>query len=193
MKGAANPSDGVARNSRRGNNNSSDDEDNNSSNNESENEDEEVMAASPLPLDDDEDDALPPVTSSSSSAAKLAYYSLPLPPRKERRIFSSSGTRKDEKTIANFTCGICCRLLFRAQALRPCTHNVFCEECVPPLDARASACFTCFTPFEAALPFHSGDNVVDNMVRAGIVKKEIGDEWRSRGADFARERAQGSS
>jgi hypothetical protein len=190
ITGAANPSKGAARTSRRGSNDSSDDEDNSFSNNKSEDDDEEMMAASEpaaaaLPLDDDV--VLPPVI---SSLADHSYYPQPLPPNIQRRTYSSSGSRRDEKTIANFTCGICCRLLFRAQVMRPCGHCTFCEECVPPLDARASACFT---PFEQVLRFRSGDNVVDNMVRAGMVKKDAADEWKSREAEYARESAQGGS
>jgi hypothetical protein len=141
------------------------------------------MAAALLPLDDNY--AIPPVISSSA----IDYYPQPLPSRSQQRTYSSSGKRRDEKTIADFTCDICCRLLFRAQVLRPCGHCIFCEECVPPLDERASACFTCFTPFEAALRFRSGDNVVDNMVRAGMVKADAADEWKSRGAAYAAARS----
>jgi hypothetical protein len=177
----------------------SDDEDsiNNSSNSnedddeDDDDEDEEAVAASEsspalLPLGND-DVVLPDVISSS---AHINYYPQPPLPRSQRRKYSSIGSRREEKMIANFTCGICCRLLFRAQVMRPCGHNVFCEECAPPLDARESACSECFVPFEAAQPFRSADNIADGMVRqAGFLKDEAADEWRTRGAEYAAARS----
>jgi hypothetical protein len=185
MKGNASPLKGAARNINNGSNDSSDDVDNNNSSNNNDDEDEEdedEEAASepspaPLPLDDADEYVLPLVVSSSSD---FSYYPQPLPPRSQQRMYSSSGTTKDEKMIAGFTCGICCRMLFRAQLMGPCGHNMFCEECVPPLDERASACFS---TFKQTLPVRSANNVVDSMVeQAGFLKDEIADEWRSRAA-----------
>jgi biotin synthase-related radical SAM superfamily protein len=72
--------------------------------------------------------------------------------------------------------------------MRPCGCHVFCEECVPPLDARTSACYTCSTPFEQALPYRTGNNIAEQMVRAKFVKADVASEWWSRGAEYARER-----
>jgi hypothetical protein len=164
-----------------------DNDEGNSSNNEDENE--EVAAASePSPTTIHHDDVvLPPVISSSSSVART-YYPPPPLPRNQRRKFSSSCTRRDEKLINKFCCGICCKLIFRAQVMRPCGCHVFCEECVPPIDARTSACSTCSTPFEQALPCRTGNNIAEQMVRAKFVKSDVAAEWKSRGVEYARER-----
>jgi hypothetical protein len=139
IKGASHPSKGAARDSHRDSIDSSDDdEDNESSNNEINSD--EVAASEPSPAAPLDEDVLPPVISSSSAA--LTYYPPPLPPRNQRRIFSSSGARRDEKLINEFVCHICTRLIFRAQVMRPCGCQVFCEECVPPHDDRTSACST---------------------------------------------------
>jgi hypothetical protein len=59
---------------------------------------------------------------------------------------------------------------------------------VPPnLDARTSACYTCSTPFEQALPYRTGNNIAEQMVRARFVKADVADEWSNRGAEYARE------
>jgi hypothetical protein len=158
-----------------------------------EHENEAVVAASepslaapdPSPAAPPLDDVLPPVISSSVA---LTYYPPPLLPRNQRRVFSSSGARRDEKLIANFVCGNCCKMLFRVQVLRPCGCCVFCEECVPPVDNRTSACSTYSTPFEQALPYRTGNNIAEQMVRASFVPTEVADEWRNRGAEYARER-----
>jgi hypothetical protein len=71
--------------------------------------------------------------------------------------------------------------------MRPCGCHVFCEECVPPLDARTSACFTCSTPFEQALQYRNGNNIAEEMVRARFVKADVAAEWKSREAEYARE------
>jgi hypothetical protein len=166
-----------------------DDDDSSSSSDEDDDQNEEVAAASDPSSPTSptlDDDILPPVISSFSSAA-LTYYPPPLPPRKQRRKFSSSGARRDEKLISEFCCFICTRLIFRAQVMRPCGCHVFCEECVPPLDARTSACSTCSTPFEQALPYRTGNNIAEQMVRARFVKADVADEWKSRGAEYARE------
>jgi hypothetical protein len=191
IKGALSPSKRAARHSKRHTNDSSDDdEDSNSSNNEDDDNEEAAAASKPSPTAPLDDDVLPPVISSSSSAA-LTYYPPPLPPRKQRRKFSSSGARRDEKLIGEFCCFICTRLIFRAQVMRPCGCHVFCEECVPPnLDARTSACSTCSTPFEQALPYRTGNNIAEQMVRAKFVKADVAAEWKSRGAEYARERAE---
>jgi biotin synthase-related radical SAM superfamily protein len=76
--------------------------------------------------------------------------------------------------------------------MRPCGCHVFCEECVPPLDARTSACSTCSTPFEQALPYRTGNNIAEQMVRASFAKADVADEWRNRGAEYARERRDGN-
>jgi hypothetical protein len=73
--------------------------------------------------------------------------------------------------------------------MRPCGCHVFCEECVPNIDDRTSACYTCSTPFEQALPYRTGNNIAEQMVRAKFVKADVAAEWKSRGADYARERA----
>jgi hypothetical protein len=179
----------TTRNRRRSSSNNRDDdndEDSSSSSNE-DGENEEASAASePSPASPPlEDDILPPVISSSSVA--LTYFPPPLPRRSQRRKFSSSGARRDEKMIGEFCCWICTRLIFRAQVMRPCGCHVFCEECVPPLNDRTSACYTCSTPFEQALPYRTGNNIAEQMVRARFVKAEVADEWRSRGAEYARE------
>jgi hypothetical protein len=188
IKGASHSSKGAARASNRDSNDSNDDdEDSNSSNNE-DNDEEAAAASEPSPAADPlaDDDILPPVISSSSTA--LTYYPPPLPPRKQRRKFGSSGARRDERLIGEFCCWICTRLIFRAQVMRPCGCHVFCEECVPPnLDARTSACYTCSTPFEQALPYRTGNNIAEEMVRARFVKADVADEWRNRGAEYARE------
>jgi hypothetical protein len=200
MKGAIPRSKGAARNRHRDSNDSSDDDEENSSSsnedehnnsdnddedsNSSNNEDdgEEVAAASdPSPSPPLDDDVLPPVISSSFSAA-LTYYPPPLPPRKQRRKFSFSGARRDERLIGEFCCWICTRLIFRAQVLHPCGCHVFCKECVPPLDARTSACSTCSTPFEQALPYRTGNNIAEQMVRAKFVEADVAAEWKNRGA-----------
>jgi hypothetical protein len=68
---------------------------------------------------------------------------------------------------------------------------VFCEECVPTnFDDRLSACYTCSTPFEQALPYRTGNNIAEQMVRARFVKADVADEWKKRGAEYARERAE---
>jgi hypothetical protein len=148
----------------------------------------EVVAASESPSSPapplDDDDVLPPVISSSS--AGLTYYPPPLPRRSQRRKFSSSGARRDEKLIKEFVCFICSRLIFRAQVMRPCGCHVFCEECVPPIDSRTSACFTCSTPFEQALPYRTGNNIAEQMVRARFVKADVSAEWKSRGVEYKR-------
>jgi hypothetical protein len=60
---------------------------------------------------------------------------------------------------------------------------------VPPnLDARTSACYTCSTSFEQALPYRTGNNIAEQMVQARFVKADVADEWRTRGAEYARER-----
>jgi hypothetical protein len=143
-----------------------------------------VAASEPSPAADPlDDDILPPVISS----AALTYYPPPLPPRKQRRKFGSSGARRDERLINEFVCHICTRLISRAQVMRPCGCHVFCEECVPSIEHRLSACYTCSTPFEQALPYRTGDNIAEQMVRARFVTADVADEWRHRGADYARE------
>jgi hypothetical protein len=188
MKRASPPSKGTARNNRANNDSSDDDEDSNSSSNEDDDNEEAAAASEPSPAADPlDDDILPPVISSSSSAA-LTYYPPPLPPRKQRRKFGSSGARRDERLIGEFACWICTRLIFRAQVMRPCGCHVFCEECVPPnLEARTSACYTCSTLFEQALPYRTGNNIAEQMVRARFVKADVAAEWTSRGAEYARE------
>jgi hypothetical protein len=172
-KGALHPSKGATPDRHHGRDDSSDDDEGNSSSNEDDNV--EVVAASepsPAASPRDDDVVLPPVISSSSAA--LTYFPSPLLPRKHRRKFSSSGARRDEKLISEFCCFICTRLIFRAQVLRPCGCNVFCEECVPPnIDASTSACSTCSTPFEQALPYRTGNNIAEQMVRASFVTAEV--------------------
>jgi hypothetical protein len=182
VKGASNPSKGAARDSQRDSDDSSDDDEDNSSNNEDDNEEDEA-ASDPSPAPSLDDDILPPVISS----APLTYYPPPLPPRKQRRKFGSSGARRDERMINEFVCHICTRLIFKAQVMRPCGCHVFREECVPPVEARTSACSTCSTPFEQALPYRTGNNIAEEMVRARFVTADVADEWRNRGADYARE------
>jgi hypothetical protein len=59
---------------------------------------------------------------------------------------------------------------------------------VPPLlDDRTSACYTCSTPFEQALPYRTGNNIAEQMVRARFVTADVADEWKNRGTDYARE------
>jgi hypothetical protein len=179
-KASARDSSSTHRSSESFSNNRDGDEGNSSSN-----EDANEAAASEPPTDLLDDDVLPPVITSSSAA--FTYYPPPLPRRSQRRKFGSSGARRDEKLIGEFCCFICTRLIFRAQVMRPCGCHVFCEECVPPLESRTSACSTCSTPLEQALPYRTGNNIAEQMVRAKFVKADVAAEWRNRGAEYARE------
>jgi hypothetical protein len=183
----ARASNSTGRSRRSSNNNKDDDDDESNSSSSEDDDNDEVAASDPSLAPPHDDDVLPPVISSSSFAA-LTYYPPPLPPRSQRRKFGSSGARRDEKLISEFCCFICTRLIFRAQVMRPCGCHVFCEECVPPIDARTSACYTCSTPFEQALPYRTGNNIAEQMVRARFVKADVAAEWKSRGAEYARDR-----
>jgi hypothetical protein len=42
-------------------------------------------------------------------------------------------------------------------------------------------------PFEQALPYRTGNNIAEQMVRARFVTADVAAEWKRRGADYARE------
>ena len=66
----------------------------------------------------------------STEPARIVHYPAP---HSQKHQNTCSGNDSGEARIEDFTCGLCCRLLFQAHSMRPCLHIRLCLECIPPL------------------------------------------------------------
>ena len=69
--------------------------------------------------------------------------------------------------------------------MQPCQHVYFCEGCIPPLANEQCRCALCLSPMLRALPVETVDAAVEDIAAdVGLLKNEIGAEWRARSDSF---------